>query len=323
MKPVFRVIADSIDVTAAIADRLLSLTISDAAGMDGDTAEIVVDDRDWRLALPRTGAELTISMGYQEAGLALMGVFVVDELVISGTPAQLAIRARAADLRRSMKRPRTRSWEATTIGAIVAAIASEHGYAPGCAAALAAETIGHIDQVDESDLHFLTRLARQRGAVAKPAGKTLIFAPAGQAKSLTGMDLPAVTIGRLDDRASYEVTIAERGKYPAVTARYWDSAAALEVPITAGNGEPVYTIGRRYPDRDAADSAARAKLAAFARGSATLRLTCPGDARLAAEGRIIVTGIRSGVDGEWTVTRVAHRIDRGGYACDIEAEAAA
>lgn len=323
MRPAFRIIADSIDVTAAIADRLLLLAISDAAGMDSDTAQLVVDDRDARLALPRTGAELTISMGYQETGLARMGIFVVDEVIASGPPAQIAIRARAADLCQNMKRPRTRSWGATTIGAIVAAIAAEHGYTPGCAAALSAAAIGHIDQVDESDLHFLTRLARQRGAVAKPAGKTLIFAPAGQAKSLTGKDLPTVTIGRLDDRSSYEVTIAERGKYPAVTARYWDPATAQEVPITAGSGEPVYTIGRRYPDRDAADSAARAKLAAFARGSATLRLSCPGDTRVAAEGRVTIEGIRSGVDGEWTVTRAAHRIDRGGYACDIEAEAVA
>jgi phage protein D len=323
MHPVFRVLADRIDVTAAIAGRLIALAVSDAAGMDGDTAEIVVDDRDARLALPRTGAELAIDMGYRETGLARMGVFVVDEMVLGGPPAQIAIRARAADLRQGLKRPRTRSWDATSIGAIVAAIAAEHGYAAGCAAALAAEAVAHLDQADESDLHFLTRLARERGAVAKPAGKTLLFVPAGEAQSLTGQALPAVVIGRLDDRSTYEATIAERGKYPAVTARYWDPEAAQEVPITVGDGEPVYTIGRRYPDRDAADSAARAKLAAFARGVATLRLTCPGDTRLAAEGRIAVGGIRSGVDGDWTVTRVAHRIDRGGYVCDIEAETTA
>ena len=320
MTPLFRILADSVDVTAAFAGRLSSLSVSDAAGIESDAAEIVIDDRDGKIALPRTGAELDVRMGYEQTGLAPMGLFVVDEISLAGPPRAMTIRARAADLRQSLKRPRTRPWDGATIGAIVATIAAEHGYEPRCAAALAVETIAHIDQVDESDLHFLTRLAQQRGAVTKPAGGMLLFVPAGEAKSATGKTLPAAALAG-GQVGRYEVTLAERGKYPAVTARWYDAAAASEQTVTVGSGEPVYTIGRRYPDHDAAYTAAKARLAAFARGTATLRLTAPGDTRLMAEGRLTVSGLRSGVNGDWTMTRVSHRIDRAGYTCEIEAEA--
>lgn len=321
MTPDFQILADETDVTAAIRDRLISLAVSDAAGIESDTLEIAIDDRGGVVALPRTGAELEARMGYRESGLARMGLFVADEIGLAGPPAGMTIRARAADMRQGLKRPRTRPWENVTLGDIVATIAAEHGYTARCAEALASVAIGHIDQADESDLHFLTRLAGERGAVAKPAGKCLVFAPAGEAKSVTGQQLPAVSLyaGQV---SRWEVTLAERGKYPAVTARYYDPALAEEVPITVGSGEPVYTIGRRYPDRDAAVTAAKARLAAFARGKATIRLTCPGDTRLMAEGKLALTGIRDGVDGEWSMTRVSHRLDAGGYACDIEAESA-
>lgn len=319
MTPDFKILADSKDVTAIIRDRLRSLAISDAAGIDSDTLEIALDDRDGAIELPRTGAELDASIGYTESGLARMGLFVVDEIGLDGWPASMTIRAHAADMRTGFKKPRTRPWDGVTIGDIVATIAAEHGYTAKTAEALSAEVITHIDQVDESDLHFLTRLAEGRGAVAKPANGMLLFVPVGEAKSVSGKDLPAVSLlpGQI---SRYDTTIAERGKYTAVKARWHDAIEAKERTVTIGSGEPVYTIGRRYADQAAAESAAKARLNAFTRGVATLRLTCPGDTRLMAEGKLTLAGLRTGIDGAWKITRVSHRIDAGGYVCDIEAE---
>ena len=47
-----------------------------------------------------------------------MGAYTVDELELSGPPQTLTIRARAADLRQSLKAPKTRAWDATTLGAL-------------------------------------------------------------------------------------------------------------------------------------------------------------------------------------------------------------
>lgn len=319
MTPDFSILADSTDITAAIRARLLSLSVSDAAGIESDSLELTLDDRDGVIALPRTGAELAVALGYKETGLVRMGLYTVDEIGISAPPRTMTIRARAADLRAGLKRPKTKSWDDVWLSDIVTTIAAEHGYAARVSPAFDSDAIVHIDQVDESDLHFLTRLAGERGAVAKPAAGKLLFVPAGEAKSSSGQQLPVVALAARDIMR-WEVTLAERGKYPAVTAKWFDAALAAEQTVTVGSGEPVFTIGRRYPDRAAAGSAAKAKLAAFTRGLATLRLSCPGDGRFLAEGKLTLSGLRSGVDGDWSMVRVTHRLDTGGYACEIEAE---
>lgn len=319
MTPDFRILADTQDVTAALAARLMELTIEDAAGMESDTVSITLDDREGTITVPRTGAELQVSIGYKETGLQPMGTYVVDEVTLDGFPRKMSIRAHAADLRQKIKGQKTRPWDNISLGGIVATVAAEHGYTPKVAAALAAESFAHLDQVNESDLHFLTRLARDRGAVTKPANGFLLFVPAGEAKSAGGKSLP-VTALAAGDCANYSITIAERGKYGKVRARWHDTANAAEQTITVGAGEPEHVISRVYPDAQAATKAAKAKLNALTRGVATVRLTCVGNPLLAAEGKIVLSGFRPGVDGTWLMTRVTHKLGSGGYTCDIDGE---
>ncbi len=203
MTPDYRIIADTRDVTQAIADRLLDLRLSDEAGEQADRLDLTLDDRDCAIALPRTGAELQVSLGYRERGLVDMGLWVVDEVELSGPPARLRVRARAANLsnsdtlkahRNTLRQHRSQSWHDLTLGDLVATIAERNGYRPRVGEFLAPIHIPHLDQTDESDLHLLTRLARQYDAVAKPAGGYLLFVERGQAKSASGKSLTPVAL---------------------------------------------------------------------------------------------------------------------------------
>lgn len=318
MTPDFHITADSQDITAAIRQRLISLRVRDESGLESDTCEIRLDDRPPHITLPRTGAVLAVALGYRPQ-LVGMGRWTVDEPACSGWPAELTIRARAADLREGLKGPKERSWpDGTTLGEIVSSIATEHGFVPVVSADLAQIAPPHIDQT-ESDLHLLTRLAREHDALAKVAGGRLIFAHRAEAQSATGKPLSSVSLsGR--DLGRYEATWAERGKYGAVVAHYHDTASGERVEVKTGAAEPVMTLRRTYPDAESARSAAESRLAALARGAATLTLSCPGDVRLMAEARLQLTGVRPGVDGEWSIVAVEHIIDGSGYRCEIEAE---
>ena len=319
MTPDFKILADSQDVTATIRDRLLSLSVTDAAGMHSDTVEIHLDDRAPYISLPRTGAELLVSLGYLETGLAKMGMYVVDEVGISGPPDSLIIRAKAANMRKSFKAPKSRSFGGLTIDTLVAIIASEHGYTEKVAESLADVTIDHLDQSEESDLHLLTRLAKDHGAVSKPAGGLLLFVPKGEAKSASGIKLESVSC-RCSDLSRWSVTIAERDKYAAVEARWRDLQAAKDEVITVGAGEPVFVIRHSYPDAATATTAAKAKLEAFERGAATISGSMPGDNKLMAESTLTMTDGRPGLSGDWLLKQVTHVIDTGGYRCDFEGE---
>lgn len=318
MQPTYRILADNQDITAAIRDRLLLLRLTDAAGIQSDTAEIRLDDRDHAIALPATGASLDIALGYRESGLASMGKYTVDEMELEGPPDVMAITAKAADMKRSMKEPRTQGWDQVQLGDVVTTVATQHDLAAVIDPDLAGIMIPHLDQTAESDMHLLRRLASDYGATMKIANGRLIFMLKGAGKTASGKALPGATITR-SDVTGWRVTLADRGKYGAVTTTWQDVAGAETRAVTAGAGEPVFTIRKTYADQMAAEAAAKAKLAEFARGEAKLSLTLPGRADLFVEAPLSVTGIRPGADGDWLIERVTHTLDTSGWITRVEA----
>jgi uncharacterized protein len=319
MTPVYQILADSQDITKKIADRLLSLVITDEAGIKSDTVEIRLDDRDDALELPRTGAELDISIGYKEIGLLKIGLYVVDEISLSGPVRSMVIRGKAANMPKAIKAPKTRPWDDMTIAGMVSSIAVEHGLAPRVGFDLAGLVLPHIDQTEESDLHLLTRMARQYDAVAKPAGSFFLFVKRGQVRSATGKKIPEVQL-QPKDVTSWQVTLAERGKYGAVTAEWHDKTTAQRETVKAGDGAPVFKLRRSYPDATQAQAAAEAKLISLDRGTGTLEITLPGNQSLMAEGTLNLSRFRSGIDGRWLLNRVTHTIGSQGFSTSLSAE---
>lgn len=326
LKPGFRVTANGGDITATIADRLVSLRLTDEAGIESDVLEIVLADHLAPIQLPPTGAELEVAIGYDGA-LTRMGLFVVDELELDGWPASMTIRARGAVYSKSkggkvdLQTQKTRSWdEGTTIGSMVRKIAGEHGLKPAVAESLASIELPHTDQTRESDLHLLQRIAKRHDAVVKPAGDTLALTKRGEGKTASGKDLPTVTI-KPDQCTAYRCTVAKRDAPGTVKAFWQDTGAAERKEAKFGDGDPVRELRQIYPTQTAAEEAARAEYNRRARGESRLSLTLPGDPKVVAEAPLKTEGFRPGVDGEWIITRVEHSIDAGGgYAMTIEAE---
>lgn len=320
MTPLFRIFANDQEITAMIRDRLLSLAVSDRAGLHTDTVEIRLDDRDGRIELPNKGAKLNVSIGYKERGLVQMGLYTVDEIELRGPPDSLIIRAHAADMRSTFKEHKNRAWDETTLGDLVATVAAEHRLEPRVADLLSTIRIPHLDQTEESDLHLLTRLARQYDAVAKPAEGVLMFVPKGEARSATGKAIPAVTISR-NQTSEHRITMADRGRYKAVLAHWHNIATGRRTAVRVGEGKPVYILRHSYPDADTARAAAQGKRDALSRGLKTVSLTLKhGNPLLLAEVKLTLSGFRTGVDGDWVATQVDHELSDSGYHTRVEAE---
>lgn len=165
------------------------------------------------------GAVLTVYIGWKGFALVCKGKFTVDEVEHRGAPDVVTIRARSADFRGTLNSRREGSWHDTTLGAIVEAIASRNRLEASVAPSLAGIKIPHIDQSQESDAKFLTRLAeRNGGEVSVKMGK-LLFLKAGQGVTASGKKIPQITITRSDgDR--HHFAIADRGAYTGVTAKW-------------------------------------------------------------------------------------------------------
>ncbi|EOM7160335.1 TPA: phage late control D family protein [Escherichia coli] len=219
LTPDYMLMLDSRDITGNISDRLMSMTLTDNRGFEADQLDIELNDADGQVELPVRGAVLTVYIGWKGFALVCKGKFTVDEVEHRGAPDVVTIRARSADFRGTLNSRREGSWHDTTLGAIVEAIASRNKLEASVAPSLAGIKIPHIDQSQESDAKFLTRLAeRNGGEVSIKMGK-LLFLKVGQGVTASGKKIPQITITRSDgDR--HHFAIADRGAYTGVTAKW-------------------------------------------------------------------------------------------------------
>lgn len=327
VKPEYRIIANKSDITGMVSERLISLRYTDEAGMASDVLEITLADHDPKnpIQVPPTGAELELFLGY-DGKAERIGMFVCDEIEMAGWPGEMTIRARAApfDLSKggltSLQSQKTRSWiKGTKLGDMVKKIAKEHGMAPAVMDILSTIALPHIDQADESDLHFLGRVVKKYDAIVKPAAGKLVLAKLGSAKTISGMSLPSVTLSP-GQVSRFRVVMSKRETAGMVVA-YWHAVkASKRHEVKVGQGEPVKRLKMYYPTQEMALSAARSELDRRERRKVTVSVTLPGRTDLVAEGRLILSGFRDGVDGQWSITRAEHSMDNGGYSTTVEAE---
>lgn len=329
-RPSWRVTANDKDITAALAERFVGLSLSDETGFNSDTFEVTVSDGDPDnpVKIPPRGAELQVWMGFNDV-LTPKGLFVCNEVELTDAPATMTIRAHAAPYegtpkgKRDFQTQKTRSWPVnTTIGAMVSKMAGEHGMTPATSPELADVKLPHIDQSAESDINLLVRLAKRYDAIAKPAGGKLIFAKRGNSKTVSGADLPNVTITRANVKPnSLRLMISERESAGTVVAFYRDNRTAARHQVSVGSGDPVKRIRAGFKNAAMAAAAVEAELAKRARGEWKLSFAVKGRPDITAETNLTMDNtFRDGIAGDWLVTRVKHRIGPDGFTSDVEAE---
>ncbi|SHI81867.1 contractile injection system protein, VgrG/Pvc8 family [Halodesulfovibrio aestuarii] len=319
----YRVEANGQDISALLKGENSQITITDEAGYKSDKLSITLSDAGF--TLPDAGAELAVYMGYKD-NLRLMGKYVVDEVAINFPPDSLTISANAAPFDESkfgltpLQSQKSRSFPAGTISDLVATIANDHGLVAAVAPSLVQVALPHIDQLDESDMNVLTRIAKDHDAIAKANGGKLLFVERGEGKNIRGQQMPTITLTK-NQVTSGSVKLSQREAYKSVTAIFRDTAASADIEVTAGTGDPVYRLKCMYNDMAAATTAVQKQLKAFARGKATLSLSLPFTPDLVAESRLILKQFRTGIDGEWSVTKATHTMTASGGVTSVEGEA--
>ena len=312
MTPLFELIADGNDITTLVQDKIKSLSIVDEAGVSADRFKLQLDNRDKRFVIPRYGAQLQIALGSVVRGqrrLYSQGRFSLDEVCVSSPPRLLSLSGAAADFTQQIKASKTRTWQAMSIGQIVRAIAAEHGLQPRVSADLSSVPIPQAHQNSESDLNFLTRLAQDYDALAKPTNGFLLFVRRDEATSASGQPLPALPILEQQCR-HYAVAVAERDQYASATAYYTEREMGIRTPVNAGTGEPNSQLPRHMASRAQAQAAATSHLAALNRSRGQGRLVLsPWRPEIGAESRLDLSDLDLGFSETlWQVVRAEHQV---------------
>ena len=338
--------------------RIISISLTDKRGFEADELTIELDDHDGTIAIPKTGSKITLKLGYQETGLVEKGEYLVSEFTASGSPDRLSITARAADLAETLAEQVEKSWHKQTLYQIIETIAKKHKYEYIISKDFQNQKIEHIDQTNESDASFMSRLAEQYDAIATIKNGKLLFIPAGESQTASGQPILPTTITRASGD-SHSFTYSSSNSYQAVRAYYTDKKTGQkkEVIVNKDNaypnkkttqqtktvkgktfkakkketdnqkvnteGQKIKTLRHLYATESGAWSGARGAFKKIQRGVAEFSITLAvGRPDLYPETPAVVQGFKPEIDAEaWLITEVSHKIDSGGYTASIQFEA--
>lgn len=321
--PTYRIKLGGRDITPKIDARLISLALTECRGGEADQLDLTLDDTDGALEIPGKGVTLSLAIGWTGSALVDKGTFVVNEAEHSGAPDQVTIRARSAHLGKELRDRKDQSWHRTTLGAILKTIAERSGLVARVDGKLAAKDVPHIDQTNESDLNFVTRLAKRYDAVATVKKGLLLFLPIVGTTTSKGEPLPAITITRADGD-SHRYHTSDREAYSGVRAYWHDPKRAKRRSVLVGRSGNAKRLKEGHANETDARAAAQAEWRRIRRGAATFELTMAlGNPLLAPQTPVRARGYKPQIDDtEWLTIKTRHEFGDSGYITKIEFETA-
>ena len=318
----YRILADGKDITSALQNYLSELEVTyDMRGMV-DSLELSFDNTNMRIDPPRRGARLKVYMASSESGLVFMGEFIVDEYTYYGPPLFVAVHASSSAMHTGLKEQKNREFEKTTLAAVVEEIAFEHNLTAKVHPDIANISVERIDQLDESDIHFLTRLARDHHAVVKIMGNLLVLLPYGKARTAQDKILPGISLTS-ENIISYRMTANDRERYQSVDATWQDPEETAFQKVHVGTATPCFHMSGLYSSVEQATQAAKARYKDITTAGSSLNIKCHGNPHIALESPLFVKNMGKAVDGFWVAGRVQHTMTPRGYSTKIDGRAPA
>lgn len=307
------------NATNALAPDLKEFTFKDEAKGKADEVQLTLMDRDakWHDAwCIQKGNTVTASLrcyDWYENGknIALpMGSFTVDEIEYAGFPDVVKIKAVSAAKTTSMsEEKKTKGWETTTLKNIAQEIATKQQYTLMYTALDI--SLQRIDQREESDLTFLSRLATQFGVNLKVHDEKIIFFGAKEADAQKA-SLVITKKGSMHSPLSYSFKQSAQGKAKKAQATYHDPAKneTLQQTITPKEPEPsgqTLTLNQRAENAAQHMALTQGALRTANENETTASMEFMGMPSLVAGITVLVQGFGK-FDGNYFVTSVEHKV---------------
>ena len=327
----FKLTIEGIDRTTTVQNRLIDLSMTDKRGLEADELSLTLSDHDGALPLPTKGNSIQLWLAAPDGQLVNMGSYVIDEAEHSGSPDQMTIKAKSADMKGTLKVKRSESHHRTLMGELAKKYAERHQLKLSISDEVAAIEISHLDQTRESDMKVLSRLAREHDLVATVKQGRLTVIKAAQGKSASGQALPSITITRASgDQHRY--SRADRDTdYETAAASYHDPKTGKTETVhvdqqgkTQPSSDKPLVLSKPAASAEQAKTRATAKAQQVKRQVATFELTlATGRPDIKPETPIRVQGFRPYIDQHnWTTEEVTHRLSSSGYQTAIKLESA-
>jgi phage protein D len=338
VKPQYQLIVSGQDITADVTGRAGTIEWSDTVKEGSDALTITMQDTGGSLGIPILGAKVELAAGYDNA-LQRVGSYTVESADIEGPPDRLTVACTSAPVAQagSIAARRSKSWEDTTLGDIAKSIAGNLKSTLAISQELASVQIPNAQQVDQSDTDFLLRLVRRHGGFLKFADGRIVIASEGTGTGTGGASL-TVSLMRWDvttwkvsaggkTQALKKVKVKyhkyDTGETAEVEAEIKQSASAkgfTEDASWLATTESAFVAPNTASSEEEAKAQAKTAAERIGRSTRQFELTLPGRLDIVAGGKVSLGGFRDGVNGEWLVKEVRHRMDSQGWSMSVSGE---
>jgi len=320
IRPIYELVIAGKNVTDDVSPYVSSVEYIDRLEDESDEIQIVLDDiagkwqSDW---YPQQGDNLMLKMGYLGAMMDC-GLFEIDEIELRGPPDTLTVKALAAAIMGEMRTQRSVAFENQSLNQIASAIAGRNGLRlTGDTSKLQDIQVGRRTQNEETDLAFLSGLAKEFGFIFSARGDQLVFL---NPETLEAKDA-IFTIEREN--------VSEYG-FRDKTSDTFDSAEVSLRNVKTNevvkwrlisDGDPTkkdtLIVGGRAENESQAEAKAKGALREKNKDKLTGSFSAIGNPLLVAGVNVEMSGFGQ-FSGKWTVKETGHKISAdGGYATSV------
>jgi len=288
----YRILVNDEDVTANLYPYLTSLSITDN---DSDAVDELTLELNAKFLRPAHQDKIKVFIEDQ-----FLGLFYVQKTTIRNNQ-QLSITASSTDFSSNVKARHQANYDDMTLKQVATKIADRNNLA---IRSNMNEPASRFEQVNESDMSFLNRLAKEHNAIFNIKNDTLYFM-----KKHT--DVPEVEID-ISLCHTVEITYSNKTLYKSCKATYQNTKLNKNVSIIVGEGEPQLTKQGHFQNDDEAriyaENALKRATKSLAEGS------------LSIAGKVIFAGSNLTLDNDvYSITKVSHNINSSGWvtACNF------
>lgn len=311
---------DGRDVSSAMRPFLHSITVSDKDGTSSDTCNLIFDDTGGQCLLPKPGAKVVVRL---QGAVVFQGVVDTTPWTMTrGGGRILEVTAKGVDTRGKAKESQRWHLDDSTLQDAL----TKAGKAAGITSVTVDPELGSIERPywSPDGMSFLAwgqKLAKEHGATFKVRGEKAVFAKRGTGVTATGSSMPTITASIPGNVISVSIDPSKgRPKFKKTKVRYFDRPSASykekELDIETGD-DTVEAENSRITtaaDETEADSMTKGRKSDSERdaGGGTIEVDLAEEAQ--AEGTLILTGARPGIDGTYRIAGVTHKATRSGGA---------
>jgi phage protein D len=339
MKPVFHIEVDRPELSAAVRDRLVELTIEDAAGYENDTLNITLDGRDPFPKMPKAGAILTVYLGYDFIGdgnssrtfipPTLMGRYELGEIEWEGPPWNLILHATSMSMMNIPKSSQQTIYEDKTLAEIVEQCSREMSYEPDVHPRYRDIYIKYEAQKGVSHMEFLNALAMRYAAMVKVQNQKLRFYPKTYESEVDQLLSTWQVIPK-----SFRYSTQVRSAYSAVMAASFSldtgKLTRIETQPAAGlekGANSAMELLRQYEEVEKARAAAESKRVYLDNANDAVEFKVGGNPLMQSHRKIELEGEgwHPDIPKKWIVVNATHKFTKGrgeedGYTTAVKCE---